>query len=36
VSKMLSFWQGEVVRICQSYWQVTLTSTWKIITVPNL
>jgi hypothetical protein len=27
VSKMLSFWQGEVVRICQSYWQVTLTST---------
>jgi hypothetical protein len=26
-AKCLSFWQGEVVRICQSYWQVTLTST---------
>jgi hypothetical protein len=23
----LSFWQGEVVRLCQSYWRVTLTST---------
>jgi hypothetical protein len=31
-----NFWQGEVVRICQSYWRVTLTSTWKIITIPNL
>jgi hypothetical protein len=31
-----SFWQGEVVRICQSYWRVTLTSAWKMITTPKL
>jgi hypothetical protein len=30
------FWQGGFVRICQSYWRVTLMSTWKIITMPNL
>jgi hypothetical protein len=30
------FWQGEVVRICQSYGQVTLTSTSKMITMLNL
>jgi hypothetical protein len=22
-----NFWQGEAVRICQSYWRMTLTST---------
>jgi hypothetical protein len=24
------------VRICQSYWRVTLTSAWKMITTPKL
>jgi hypothetical protein len=36
VQNVLSFWRGEVVTIRQSYWQVTLTSTCKIITMPNL
>jgi hypothetical protein len=32
VCKMIKFLAR---RICQSYWRVTLTSTWKIITMPN-
>jgi hypothetical protein len=26
-AKYSHFWQGEIVRICQSFWRVTLTST---------
>jgi hypothetical protein len=36
VCKMFKYWQWEVLRICQSYWRVTLTSMSKIITMPNL
>jgi hypothetical protein len=35
LQNVLSFWQREVVRICQSYWRVTLTPMWKIIAMKD-